>query len=145
MSHKHFLYFFHVEFRYKDEENANHCFDIGYFSSKQKAMDALERVKDKPGFCDSGGNFTISKCRVYFSQKNVQKENCTIFELYHEFLDDEGFDNYTYWGPFATRAEAEEAYDANKAQYPFSLYPDNFEICDIKVDLYGWREGFTSY
>ena len=138
-----YVYFFDVWYTFKDPNEDSHSFHIGYFSSKKRAVEAIEKIKDKPGFLDTDGNFAVSKVRVYSNQLNLKKENCNLFILNHEFLDEDGYDNYTIWGPFLTEAEATEVYNDNKEKNPYCLYLENFEITDQKADLIGWTEGFV--
>lgn len=138
------VYFFDVWYVFQDQNEDNHYFHIGYFSSRKKAIEAIESVKYKSGFYDTDGDFSISRIRVYHNQSNFKKENCNLFILYHEFLDEEGYENSTIWGPFSSNLEAEKAYSENKNKAPYCLHPHNFEICDQKSDLCGWSEGFVS-
>ena len=142
MQKNNYVYVFNTEYYYKDENNDTHSFHIGYFSSNKKAREIIEKISDKPGFRDKNGEFIISRERVYFDNPNFQKRDCVLFLLAHEFLDDDGYDNTTIWGPFETRTEAEDVYLENKDKKPYCLYPDNFWVYDTKVDLYGWSEGF---
>lgn len=43
-----------------------HIFDIGIFDSFENAQQAVEKVKDKPGFCDYKEKIKICK-RIKFS------------------------------------------------------------------------------
>ena len=143
MRNNNYAYFFDTEYKFTDQNEDNHYFHIGYFSSKKRAFEAIEKIKGKPGFLDTDGDFEVSKVRVYFNQPNLKKENCKLFILYHEFLDENGYDNSTVWGPFLTEAEAVEVYNDNKKKHPYCLYLENFEITDQKADLIGWTEGFV--
>lgn len=136
-----YCYFFILEYTYTDEQG-DHFFNIGCFSSKKKAKEALSLVKDKPGFCSSNGKFVITGVRVYFPREIPDKESVALFGLFHEFLDADGFDNYTTWGPFATEEEAQEVLESSRGSYPYNEYPDGFTVYDIKVNLCGWTEGF---
>ena len=46
-------------------EEENHK-QIGIYSSEDLAKQAIERLKDKPGFRDHGGGFTIDPCMLDF-------------------------------------------------------------------------------
>ena len=48
----------------RGEEEAHK--EIGIYSSEELAKKAIERVKDKPGFRESGGYFTIDPCLLDF-------------------------------------------------------------------------------
>ena len=50
-----------------------HGFDIGIFDSVEKAEQAVERVKDKPGFCDHKDKIKIKKRIKLFTPKLLNK------------------------------------------------------------------------
>ena len=48
----------------RGEEEAHK--EIGIYSKEELARQAIERLKDKPGFRDPGGHFTIDPCFLDF-------------------------------------------------------------------------------
>ena len=138
-------YFYELEFMYIDVKGDNHYFHIGYFSTMQKVRDAIESVKDKPGFIDSGGHFETTKFAVVFDGEIDRKSGIVLYEASHEYLDAEGYDNFVIFGVYATRQEAENAKTYHAMLHPYSDYPDEFCISECKVDMLGWTEGFVPW
>ena len=62
-----------------------HLFDIGTYDSKEKACEALSRLKTKPGFCLRPNAFRIRRV-IRFKQPRFL--NNTYWE--------DGFETYTY-------------------------------------------------
>lgn len=62
-----------------------HCFDIGIFDSAEKAQLAVEKVKDKPGFCDHKDKIRIRKRIRFFVPK-----------LLNRIFWEDGFVTYRY-------------------------------------------------
>ena len=50
-----------------------HGFDIGIFDSREKAEQAVEQIKDRPGFCDHKDNIKIRKRIKLFKPKLLNK------------------------------------------------------------------------
>ena len=46
-----------------------HYFNIGIFDSKQKAEEAIDQIKDKPGFIEHNGKIKIRKIIKLFRPK----------------------------------------------------------------------------
>lgn len=136
-------YFFEVNFTYSDLKCDSHYLLLGYFSTLKNAKLAIEMVKDKPGFCDFGGGFEIQKFAVTFDKEISQKNELVLYELSHEYLDSEEYDNFVVFGLYATREEAEKIKEEKIKLYPYRENPEGFLIAEAKVDLLGWREGFA--
>ena len=138
-------YFYEVNYHHIDQNGDNHYFMIGYFSSLKSSKLAIERVQDKPGFRDSGGCFEIDKFCVYFDNVIVEKSGLVLYELSHEYLDSDGYDNFVIFGLYATREQAEKVKEEKMKMYPYRKNPDGFLIAESKVDLCGWTEGFVNW
>ena len=50
MRNNNYAYFFDTEYKFTDQNEDNHYFHIGYFSSKKRAFEAIEKIKGKPLF-----------------------------------------------------------------------------------------------
>jgi len=50
-----------------------HGFDIGIFDSREKAEQAVEQIKDRPGFCDHKDKIKIRKRIKLFKPKLLNK------------------------------------------------------------------------
>ena len=138
-------YFYSLYYFYVDTIGNNQSLQIGYFSCKNNAIIAKEQIKDKPGFKNSGGNFEIQKIGVVFSKEISNQKNIILYELSHEYTDNDGYDNFVIFGIYATYEEAEQVKKSNEKLSPFKYFPNDFCISECKVDVYGWQEGFTSW
>ncbi len=137
-------YFYDVHYEYKNANDQDY-FHIGYFSSLKKAKDAIDTVKDQPGFKDSGGKFETNKFAVIFPYDVPDKSKVTLYEVSHEYEDAEGYDNWIIFGVYATKEEAEAELAKERLKLPYKKYPDGFLLTDIQINLLGWREGFVSW
>ena len=63
-----------------------HGFDIGIFDSIEKAQQIVEKVKDKPGFCEHKEKIKICKRIKFFTPK-----------LLNKIFWEEGFVTYRYY------------------------------------------------
>ena len=50
-----------------------HGFDIGIFDSIEKAQQIVEKIKDKPGFCEHKEKIKIRKSIKFFTPKLLNK------------------------------------------------------------------------
>ena len=136
------LYFYEVNYQFADYNGDDHSFLIGYFSSLKKARSAVEAVEHKSGFCDTSGAFTTQKFAVSFHQK-VQKEDVILYEVSHEYTDEDGYDVFIVLGVFGAYEEALAVKMQNENKFPYNQYPDGFLISECKADICGWQEGFV--
>ena len=138
-------YFYDVFYQKADKNGCGAVFFIGYFSCIEKARLAIDSVKDKPGFRDSNGNFEINKFAVQFKSDIKEKSGLLLFEVSHEYLDSEGFDNCTIFGVYETEEEAQKIKTEKEKILPYCEIPEGFMISECKVDLVGWTEGFVPW
>lgn len=138
-------YFYEVNYHYTDSGNDNHYFLIGYFSSCKKAKAAIEELQHKSGFKDFSGTFDVEKFAVNFDENPIKKEGLVLYELSHEYLDSDGYDNFIIFGLYSTLEEAQKAKLEKSRQQPYINLPDGFLIDECKVDLCGWTDGFSLY
>ena len=78
------MFYYKVIHKYKLDDR-DEIKEIGVFSSKEKAFQAIDEVKDKPGFADRQDGFSMAK----------------IFRLFKPALADrifwrDGFDTYHF-------------------------------------------------
>ena len=137
-------YFYELLYEYFDEYG-RHDLQIGYFSAHKKAQRICDEIRSKPGFCDHNGEFIISKFAVDFDCEVRDKSEVVLYELSHEYQDDEGYDNWVIFGVFSSLDEAERVKEEMAAIAPYNKLPDGFCISDCKVDIAGWLEGFRSW
>ena len=134
-----------LTFFYADQQNNQHFFMIGYFSKLENARDTIKTLSSKNGFEEFGGEFVIKKKFVHF-RKTPSKEKClTLFELSHEYFNEQGYDVSVIIGIFPSYTEAEKRMLSLKDSPPFCIYPEGFMISEIKVDSHEWDEGFESW
>jgi hypothetical protein len=136
-------YFYELLYEYSDK-NGKHNFQIGYFSTYKKAQYICDIIKFKPGFCNHNGDFIISKFAVNFDYEVKDKSKVNLYELSHEYQDDEGYDNWVIFGVFSSLEEAEKRKKEIEETAPYNKFPDGFCIADCKIDIPGWLDGFCS-
>ena len=74
----------HCFFITKESEHL-HSFNIGVFDSKEKAENAVEKIKNKPGFCEHQNKIKIRKTIRFKKPK-----------LINNIYWSDGFESYTY-------------------------------------------------
>ena len=136
-------FFYELEYSYKDDNNLEHYFHIGYFSSPSKARKTKEELKNKPGFATSGGNFKIVKHAAVFKENVTNKSGLCLYELSHEYETDE-YDISIVFGLYSSLNEAHRKMEKEKKRKPYSETIDGFCIAKCIVDYQiGWSEGFS--
>ena len=138
-------YFYELNYHYIDKNNDDHYFLIGYFSTLQKANLAIKEVQNQPGFKDHDGAFEIEKFSVNFEKDIIEKSGLILYELSHEFLDSDGYDNFIIFGLYSTYEEAKKAQTKKEKEHPYAEMKEGFLIAESEVDLCGWTEGFKSW
>jgi hypothetical protein len=64
-----------------------------------------------------------------------------VFIVQHEY-ERNGCDHFKHIGVFFNRDEAETAVDKLRNLPGFKSWPNGFEISEVIVGEYGWKEGF---
>ena len=136
-------YFYRLGYAYTNPENNENYLLIGYFSTIQTVQQAIQKVKDKVGFVDSGGNFEVEKFSVNFDNEIKSKQEVKLFELSHEYTDDEGYDNWIIFDVFSSYEEAKKSELEETKKSPYNKNPEGFCISECKIDVCGWSEGFV--
>lgn len=121
-----------------------HVIELGYFSNKTKVKDTIIKYKDLPGF--NKHSIKSFKTKRFMIRFNKIKNN-TIYELYHSYLDKDGYEEFKYLGVYATREEAERR--QVKLMKSNSRYRNNvagFEITEEVIDSDNliWNQGFDT-
>lgn len=138
-------YFFNLYFTYaSDGKNLDNFFHIGYFSSKNKAMAMINKLKDKIGFKDYPVDcFIIDKIGMHITEEIKSKSGINLFELSHEYEKD-GESHWTVFGIFQSKQSAQIELSKQKNKKAYKAYPDGFIIDKWLVDKqFAWLEGFT--
>lgn len=142
-------YFFNLYFQYelnskKTGETLTSTFNLGYYSSYKKAIDAISFYKNKPGFCKHNLScFKIQKFGVKF-ENDVDKEQVDLFEL--TFEKDYGeYSEWTLFGVFSSEKSAREGQLKQQIKRKYKNNTDGFYIGKWKVnDISSWLEGFDN-
>ena len=135
--------FYQLDYVYRDINHDTHSLGIGYFSDIKKVRLAIKSIEGKPGFINTIGNFEITRFYVDFIDNGIIKSGVKLYEVSHEYLDENGYDNFTIFGIYATYEEAQRLLLQKIRRPPFNEYPDGFCISSLTVDLYEWKDGFT--
>lgn len=139
-------YFYYVSYNKHSSDNLGESFAIGYFSTKAKAYAAVKMLADKEGFNKGQGAFEVTKFAVNFAREiDIDKDAVTLYEVSHEYQDEDGYDIWEIFGVYSTLEEAEMCLEEKKRFSPYRDYPEGFCIADCKINICGWSEGFTPW
>lgn len=116
--------------------------ELGYFSDIKTAKSIIEKYKNLKGFKDFEIEcFKIGKKRLEITKK----QNKYFYELYHCYIDGNGYEEYEYLGVFPTMEKANEKKRyLIKTKEKFSKHPNGFDISQESLDSENsiWNEGF---
>lgn len=141
-------YFYYLYFRYETNVNGevyDNDFDLGYFSAKKKAKDAISLYVDQPGFRDHELDcFKILKVGVRFDYEVTEKSGLVLYELSHEYEVEDGGEIEMIFGLYSSKTAAKRELNKQKKKRLYSKHPDNFSIYTTTIDytLGIWKEGF---
>lgn len=120
--------------------------DLGCYLKKSKALEAVERYKRLPGFCEYPEDFEIDKRRIYFDGKdNGNIEFDQVYMVEHEFEDESNnCEVVTRIGVYADKKDAINEKEELMSKPPFSRHPNGFVIYEeiLDEDAIIWNEGF---
>lgn len=68
-----------------------------------------------------------------------------LYEVIHDYEDNDGYDIYTYIGVFSNKKKAMSAVKSLKNTVYFSLHPNGFMIQKVRINARFWIEGFDKY
>lgn len=123
-------------------EKLLHSIELGYFSNKKKAKKVIDKYKTKEGFNEHPIKcFKIKRFLLKTQEYNVKN----IYELYHSYIDKDGFEEYNYLGVFSDEESALKK--QNKLISRHKKYRENAQGFDISEELIDsenviWAEGF---
>lgn len=145
-----YCYLYHVTHQYfveldTDGSPINETKEIGLYTTKQFANQAVERFKILPGFCGYPDCFFIRKQRCYLQKAESRDQLSVIYSPYHEeYLPDSDCDLVTSGCLFDTHEEAAEVLEEWKASGSFSGGEENFGVIEYWINEdSSWREGFS--
>ncbi|MBR2718673.1 MAG: hypothetical protein IKB78_05165 [Clostridia bacterium] len=145
-----YCYLYHVTHQYLVETDTdgspiNETKEIGLYTTKMLANQAIERFKALPGFCDYPECFSIAKQRCYLKKAESRDQLSVIYSPYHEvYLPDSDCDLVTTGCLFDTHEEATEVLEEWKASGICVGGEENFNVLEYQINGDGfWREGFS--
>lgn len=140
-------YFYNLYFQYETaEENISNIFNIGYFSTKKRAIEILNSLKSKVGFNQySVECFKISKLGMHLNSEIKDKSGLILFELAHDYEVDEII-NWTIFGIYQSKEDAQIEILKQKSKKPYKFFTNGFHINIWIVDKQiEWQDGFLNY
>lgn len=145
-----YCYLYHVTHQYfvktdTDGSPINETKDIGLYTTKPLAKQAVERFKTLPGFCDYPDCFSVTKQRCYLQKAESRNQLSTIYSPYHEvYLPASDCDLVTTGCLFDTHEEAAEVLEEWKASGVCAGGEENFGVIEYQLNMDSfWREGFS--
>lgn len=144
-----FKFIYRVFHEYSDKktefgESLFNSIELGYFTSKKKVKYIIQKYKDLEGFRDHN-----EKCfKIKRFLLNIKRDNNIIYELYHSYIDENGYEEYEYLGIFASKESAEKKRKKLiKSKEIFQKYVDGFDISEEILDSENiiWNEGFNRF
>ena len=148
-----FYYVFYVFHQYlveydTDGNPVNENKEIGVYTKRELANNAVNRFIVLPGFKDYPNGFHVCKRRCYYSNTNRRLSCCSIvsvFSPYHEYyIPQENCDVVTRGAFYEEKEAAEKIVDEWKNGTVLKKYPDGFSVVEYKLneDIRFWNEGF---
>ncbi len=128
----------------KDGEPICETKEIGVYSTKRKAMEAIQRFKKLSGFRDYPEGFLIQKKACYLESKN-KPDLDKVFSPYHEeYLSESDCDYVTRGVFFENSHSAEEVIQEWKKKSKFIGCEEGFAVIEYTLDkdIRLWSEGF---
>lgn len=131
---------------YSDKKNEQgeplvHTIELGYFSSRKKVGEVIDKYKCLKGFRDY--SVKCFKIKIFFIF--VQRKPTKLFELYHSYIDKSGYEEFKYLGVYASENKAEKKkYKLIKRYKVYREHPEGFEITEEFIDSENsiWSDGF---
>lgn len=143
-------YLYHVTHQYfveldTDGSPINEAKEIGLYTTKQFANQAIERFKTLPGFRDYPDCFSIAKQRCYLQRAESRDQLSIIYSPYHEvYLPNSDCDLVTTGCLFDTHEEAAAVLEAWKASGSCIGGDESYNVIEYQINEDSfWREGFS--
>lgn len=130
----------------KDGEPIYEEKEIGVYSTKKKALAAVKRFSNLPGFSSYPDGFIISRKQCYFHSQIKKNDLRVVYSPYHEtYLPDEDCDFVTEGVFFESVQDVEAVIQEWKSSPKFTGHEDGFHINEhiIDQDICFWNEGFS--
>jgi len=151
----------------KDGETFQTCLDLGYFSKRQRAVEAIQVFANKVGFSGKPLEcFKVCKKRLEVVNNSLKKEDLNFpisknfscydipvedselesifYELYHAGIDKDGIDHCECIGIYPLRSQAIDKINRLQTKQYYEKYKDGFDISIECLDVINplWIEGF---
>lgn len=144
-------YVFYVTHQYfveidADGDCVNEVKEIGVYSRKRLAEQAIRRFAGLPGFVKHPDGFTIAKQRCYLQHASRVSELRMVYAPYHEqYLPASDCDEVTRGAFFEAADEAEWVLQEWRKQPKFAGAEDGYAVMEYALDedIRFWSEGFS--
>lgn len=146
-----YCYVFYVTHKYlvmvdSDGVDINEVKEIGVYSSRQRAQQAIQRFSTLPGFSSYPEGFAIAKERCYFCTSDKKSDLLYLFSPYYEeYLAEADCDYYKRGSFFEAESDAEAVIE--KWKEASNSAHTNGEYATIEYtldkDIGMWSEGFS--
>ncbi len=120
--------------------------EIGVYSTRKLARDAVRRFMPLPGFVDYPNGFVILRERCYLRDLTDKKDLRTVYLPYFEkYLAEEDCDFVTRGAFFESSLDAEDVIQSWKSEPQSAGHEEGFAVVEytLNQDLRLWNEGFT--
>ena len=132
------------EYSERTDENGEplmHTIELGYFSTRKKVRDIINKYKNLKGFNEHDIKcFKVKK--IILMTKKLPK---SVFELYHSYTDNLGYVEYQYLGAYISEKKAnDKQLKLMRRNHIYREFSDGFEITEEFIDSDNtiWELGF---
>lgn len=141
---KNMIYQLSHEYSERESESGEplfHNIELGYYDSKKRVNEIILKYKNLKGFKEHSVKcFKIKKWKVPL--KEVRGN--FLYELYHAYIADDGYEEFNYLGVFPSLEVAEKKKLKLSKKRKFHNHVDGFEITQeiLNEENVIWNEGF---
>ena len=141
-----FLSHYHIVEYDQNNEEVGDTKHLGFFSSKELCLDAIEFYKTLEGFRDYPDGFVIDRKRVDVNDFNNVSSHYTdkVYQLTHEWYDGE-YDYISELGCYSTYEKAKIAQSLYENEEEFEEHKEGFCIDECRINQRDWIEGFFTW
>ena len=146
-----FFYVYYVYHQYTEEYDSvgdpvYNTKEIGLYTDKMKAAEAVKRFSRLEGFVNYPDGFHVERRRCYTNRDPLSRTGDCVFSPYHEYyVTSENYDVWTRGRFYAERDEALKELEEWKLDAVMKLYPEGFSVMEyvLDEDIRLWSEGFN--
>lgn len=114
---------------------------IGHYTSLRRALETIEKYRNIPGFAEFPYGFGV-EC-IFQKDSSEPNKRIVYRNAYIDCSELDGIETY-FEGYYASLDQAKMELQAIMSLPRFANAPDNFETCEIHVNMDQWTEGFTT-